>query len=163
MGTFRAAVATLLLAIGIAACGSSTPRRAAPDRDALNRINGLLSAITDLQGQINIAPAVHGPSAYARSDGPLIDRFSQTSGQLGRTIVLLRDARAARIYLPLGTAIAREADDLKRFLNFVIVHDAASIKRVYARLGHDQKRINQIALEQFPKARAYALKAAGTR
>ncbi len=158
---FRAVVATLLLAIGIAACGSSVPRPASPDRNALNRIDGLLSALTDLQGQINIAPTVHSHSAYARSEGPLIDQFSQTSRQLGREIVLLRDAQAAKIYLPLGTAIAQEANDMKRFLNFVIARDAQRIKRVYTRLGKDEQRVNEIALKQFPKARAYALSIAG--
>ncbi len=161
VGTFRAVLATLLLAVGIAACGSSAPRPPAPDRIALERIDGLLSALTQLQGEINLAPQVRDQSAYAQSEGPLIDQFGRTSRQLGRWIVSLRDAQAAKIYSPLGTAIAQAAKDMRVFLNFVIAHDATSIKRGYTRLINDEKLINQVALAQFPKARAYAQKAAG--
>ncbi len=160
MSEFRVSVAALLVAIGIAACGASASRPD-PDRRALKQIDGLLSTLTVLQGQINIAPRVRGHSAYAQSEGPLIDQFGQSSRQLGYAITSLQDPQVAKIYMPLGTAIAREANDMKRFLNSVIARDAARIKRVYARLIQDQQLINQVAVEQFPKARAYAQRAAG--
>ncbi len=161
VSTFRAVVATLLLAMGIAGCGSSAARSPVPDRNALKRIDGLLSALTQLRGEINIAPRVRGHAAWVRSEGPLIGQYGRNSQQLGSEIVSLRDAQAASIYTPLGAAIAQDARDMNLLLNSVIARDDGRIKRVYARLNRDETHINSVALAEFPKARAYALKVAG--
>ncbi|MHB8656523.1 MAG: hypothetical protein ACYC91_00995 [Solirubrobacteraceae bacterium] len=161
MGALRAVIATALLAIGITACGSSARGPSAPDRVALKRIDILLTSLTLLQGQINIAPSVRSHVAYVRSEGPLIDQFGRSSRELGREILSLRDVQAAKIYVPLGTAIAQDAKDMKLFLKSVIARNDASTKLEYAQLNRDEIQINQVALQQFPKARAYAQKAAG--
>ncbi len=158
----RAVLATVLLAIGIAGCGSAAGAPSAPDRATLKRIDGALSALTQLQGQINLAPQVHSASPYVKTNGPLIDQFDRRSQQLDHEIGALRAPAAAQIYAPLGTAIATQARDMKSFLSSVTAGDARSVGRLYARVNRDELRVNRVAVQQFPKARAYAVKLSGS-
>lgn len=154
----RAAVATALLAISLAGCGSAARAPASPDQATLHRIDGLLSALTRLQGQINVAPRVRQRAAYVQSNGPAIDAFDQRSQQLGRAIAALHAPEAAQIYAPLATAIATQATDMKQYVSSVTVGDRGSIARLSARVDRDELHVNRVAVEQFPKARAYAVK-----
>ncbi len=161
MGAARTVViaAALALAVvaGIAGCGSSPARPSQREQASLKRIDVLLSALTALDGQINIAPAVHKRDVYVQTQGPLIDRFGRTSQQLQQEIAGLNDAQAASLYAPLYAAIDQEARDLNLFLRQVMAHNAAGIKSAFAQVSHDEERVNRVALEQFPKVRAYVV------
>jgi hypothetical protein len=154
------AIASLLaLGIGVAGCGSSARQPSKPDQAALKRIDGLLSTLTRLDGQINDDPVagirVRGHSQYVRTQTPLIDQFGRASLQLRQEVASLHDAAAARLYAPLAEAIDRQAGDLKSFVNFAIARDAAGAKRAHAQVLADRQQVNSVALEQFPKVRAY--------
>lgn len=157
----RALAAASLLALGIGACGSSPPRVLTPDQARLGRIDCLLSRLTRLEGTINADPVAGSRrrkhASYVRTEKPLIDEFDRTAQQLRQEVASLHSV-PAMLYGPLVEVIGQEAHDLKRFLNSVVARDAASVRADSTRLGQDERRINQVALEQFPKVRAYVVR-----
>jgi hypothetical protein len=46
-------------------------------------------------------------------------------------------------------------------LNTIIQGNAPGLRSVYARLGADEQHVNNVALEQYPKVRAYARQLGG--
>ncbi len=161
----RALAAASLLALGIGACGSSARRVPNPDQARLGQIDRLLSELTRLEGTINADPVAGSRrrkhASYVRTEQPLIDQFHRTALQLRHEVASLHDAQPAMLYSPLVEAVGQEAHDLERFLSFVIARDAAGVRAVATRLGPDERRINQVALEQFPKVRAYVVRVGG--
>jgi hypothetical protein len=150
------------VALGVGGCGSSRRAPPSPDRITLQRVDRLLSTLTQLEGQINIDP-VNGTTPrknaeYVRTETPLIDQFGRTSQALSQQVASLQDAEGARLYAPLAEANDRAAKDLGLFLNAVVARDGAGARRAATQVAEDERRINQVALAQLPKARAYALK-----
>lgn len=151
-----------LLALGIVGCGSSGQPSSSADRISLHRIDGLLSALTQLQGQINADPFAGtrpgGHSEYVAAEAPLIARFGAASRELAQRVAALKDVEGVKLYTPLAEVNHRAAQDLRVFLNAVLARDRASATRASTQLSSDEQRINEVAIEQFPKVRAYALK-----
>ncbi len=158
----RALAAASLLALGIGACGSSPPRVLTPDQARLGRIDRLLSQLTLVEGTINPDPVAGSRrrkhASYVRTEKPLIDQFDGMAQQLRQEVASLHSVQPAMLYGPLVEVIGQEAHDLKRFLSSVVARDAASVRADSTRLGQDERRINQVALEQFPKVRAYVVR-----
>ena len=95
-------------------------------------------------------------SQYIRTDKPRIDKLSRTAQQLRLAVGSLDDTHLAARDDPLAEALDQEAEHFQLFLNTLVQGDVSALQKIYTRLGQDEQHINNVALEQLPKVRAYA-------
>jgi hypothetical protein len=145
--------------------GGDTSKFSKGDEQRLHRMRQLVRVYITREAAIGAdtiaGSKIRGPEEYVRVVGPKIHALSGTVQSLRTTYAELDDPKLASLYVPLVEAVDREASDLELFLNTVKQHDAKGVQRVYARIGADERRVNNVVLEQLPKAKAYAKKLGG--
>lgn len=160
-----ASVLGLCLLIGAAGCGSSQSTSSqrtlsAHDQAALKEINSLTSSFLQLEREVGAdtiaGSKIRSRSQYIRTEKPRIDKLNRTVQQLRLAVGSLDDTHLAALYTPLAEATDQEAGDLQLFLNTLIQGHVAALQGIYTRLEQDEHRIDNVALEQLPKVRAYA-------
>jgi hypothetical protein len=143
-----------------AASGSSQRTLSAHDQAALKQINSLTSSVRQLEGKVagdTIAGSkIRSRSQYIRTEKPRIDKLNRTAQRLRLAVGFLDDVHLAALYTPLAEAIDQEGGDLALFVNTLVQGDGHALQKIYTRLGQDEQHINNVALEQLPKVRAYA-------
>ena len=160
-----ASVLGLCLLTGAAGCGSSQSASSqrtlsAHDKASLRQINNLVSSFRKLEGEVGgdtiAGSKIRSRRQYIGTEKPRIEELSRTAQRLRLAVSSLDDTHLAALYTPLAEALDQEAGHVQLFLNTLIEGDVRALPKIYNRLGQDEQHINNVALEQLPKVRAYA-------